>query len=305
MTAADEGGLTVFDDFEITVTPVNDAPIVSAPLADQTANEDEAFSFAVPAGTFSDEETTSLTLTATQSDDSALPAWLTFDGTTFTGTPADGDGNVTVRVTAADEGGLTVFDDFEITVTPVNDAPTVDQGIDDQSIEGYEPFSFEVPANSFADEEDVLILSATNLPSFVTFDPETATFSGEAAINIDEGTYTITVTATEDNADLQNVSTTFDLEIVPVLSNEEELEEILVYPNPTENLLVTRLASDEIGEFEVQLFDRLGKVVISDSFVKNSEDLDYELDLTGMSPGIYMLRLTNGSSVKMFKVRKK
>ena len=101
-------------------------PTVSSEIADQVTAEEAAFSFTLPEDTFADANVEDvLTLTATLADGSPLPAWLLFDGTTFSGTPDDPDvGVVTVRVTADDSRGGTVFDDFDLEVTPVNDAPS-------------------------------------------------------------------------------------------------------------------------------------------------------------------------------------
>ena len=112
------GTLTVSDTFDIVVADVNNMPTVDNPIADQVATQSVAFSFAVPANTFGDADASdTLMLTATLSDDSALPLWLSFDGTTFTGTPGVGDvGTITVKVTASD-GALSVFDEFDIVVS--------------------------------------------------------------------------------------------------------------------------------------------------------------------------------------------
>ncbi len=101
---------------------INDAPIVSVPIQDQDAIENTAFSFTLPADAFTDVDASDvLTYTATLEDDSALPSWLTFDGTTFTGTPPDGaEGVINVKVTASD-GRANVSDIFELSIS--NDAP--------------------------------------------------------------------------------------------------------------------------------------------------------------------------------------
>ena len=69
-----------------------------------------------PENTFDDDDTgDTLTYTATLSDDTDLPGWLGFTGTTrtFSGTPADGDvGTHMVKVTASD-GTATVSDTFK------------------------------------------------------------------------------------------------------------------------------------------------------------------------------------------------
>jgi len=100
--------------------PQNHAPVVTLPLADQSAQADVAFSLTVPSGAFVDADAGDvLTLQAALVDGSALPAWLTFDAVTqqFVGTPPTGyAGALSIGVTAADRSGATAFDDFDIAV---------------------------------------------------------------------------------------------------------------------------------------------------------------------------------------------
>ena len=83
---------------------------------------------AVPANTFADTDIgDTLTYTATQSDDSALPSWLSFDDATrtFSGTPATADvGTLEVKVTASDGNGLSVSATFDIVVSAATVVPT-------------------------------------------------------------------------------------------------------------------------------------------------------------------------------------
>ena len=100
------------------------ATMVAVPIADQSVAEDSAWSFIVPASSFSG---TALTYAAALADGSALPAWLTFNAATrtFTGTPpANFNGTIDLRVTAND-GTFGLSDSFLLTVTPVNDGPVV------------------------------------------------------------------------------------------------------------------------------------------------------------------------------------
>ncbi len=117
----------------ITVDPDNDPPTVANTIPNQTATEDAAFSFQFAAGTFNDLDGDPLSYSATQSDASPLPSWLSFDATTrtFSGTPADGDvGSITIRVTATDPSAASTFDDFVLTIENVNDAPVLDDNGD-------------------------------------------------------------------------------------------------------------------------------------------------------------------------------
>ncbi|WP_338847542.1 putative Ig domain-containing protein [Massilia sp. W12] len=102
----------------LTVGAPNNAPVLSTPLADQTANVGALFSFAAPSKTFTDPDAgDSLSYSATQADGSPLPAWLNFNPATrtFSGTPS-AIGNVSVKLTAKDTGNLSVSDVFEIAV---------------------------------------------------------------------------------------------------------------------------------------------------------------------------------------------
>ncbi|WP_457092974.1 tandem-95 repeat protein [Microvirga sp. P5_D2] len=122
---AGDGTLTASQLFTLTVTPVNDAPVVASTVRDQLVAEDGHWSFQVPADTFTDIDS-DLTFTATLADGSALPAWLTFDPTTQTLSgipPLNFNGLLGLKITATD-GEFSVADTFNLTVTPVNDPPS-------------------------------------------------------------------------------------------------------------------------------------------------------------------------------------
>ena len=111
-----------------TATPIaNNAPTVANAISNQTATAGTAFSYAFLATTFADTDAgDTLTYTATKSDNSALPSWLSFAAATrtFSGTPMAADvGTVSVKVTASDGNGGSVSDTFDIVVsTAANNA---------------------------------------------------------------------------------------------------------------------------------------------------------------------------------------
>ena len=109
---------------DVTVNPVNDAPMVDQLLADQSFAEDTPVVFALSPDAFVDVDSP-LTYTATLVGGKALPDWLSFDDATlgFTGTPpADFNGTFDIEVTASD-GEFSAADSFRLEITPVNDAP--------------------------------------------------------------------------------------------------------------------------------------------------------------------------------------
>lgn len=132
--AEDTGGLTVSTSFSVTITPVNDRPTTSN-IEDVAAPEDNApisrSLFAEfndledgPAGlTYSVESVSNTALFAPGSpsiDPIAGNVTLTFAQDAF------GASSVTIRAT--DSGGLSVTDEFQVTLSSVNDPPSFTPG---------------------------------------------------------------------------------------------------------------------------------------------------------------------------------
>ncbi len=125
--ATDGSGATAEAVFDLDVTRTNVAPTAGT-LVDQAGSEGTALAFTIPGATFADADAGEvLTLSATLSDGSALPTWLTFDAATgaFSGTPTNTSAGVlSLSVTATDSFGETAAAGFDLTIANVNDAPT-------------------------------------------------------------------------------------------------------------------------------------------------------------------------------------
>ncbi|MDC9820804.1 putative Ig domain-containing protein, partial [Pectobacterium polonicum] len=120
VTATDGSNTSISTSFGLTVTNVNDAPVVATPIPPQSVAQDGGFNFTVPDGTFSDPDGDTLTLSATLANGSPLPSWLRFDPTigTFSGTPGNADvGTLVIRVTATDGSNTSISTSFGLTVT--------------------------------------------------------------------------------------------------------------------------------------------------------------------------------------------
>jgi hypothetical protein len=209
VTATDTSNATVFGDFTLTVVNTNDAPVLAQPIADQAATQGAAFTFAVPAGTFTDVDAgDTLAYRATLTSGAALPAWLTFNAATqtFSGMPANADvGAITVRVTATDSGNASASGDFTLTVANVNDAPVLAQPIGDRGVITGTSARFQLPAATFTDPDvgDTLHYAAaladgTALPAWLTFDASTLAFTAAPAAD-QTGAFVVRVTATDDS----------------------------------------------------------------------------------------------------------
>nr|WP_295784969.1 putative Ig domain-containing protein [Rhodoferax sp.] len=197
----------------------NHAPTVANAIANQSTAEDAAWSYVVPANTFADVDTANgdvLTYTATKSDGSALPSWVTFNAATrtFSGTPTNAEvGSVSFKVTAKDNAAATISSTFTVAVTNTNDAPTVAVALANQNAANGMAWSYVVPVNTFADVDvgDTLTYTATKsdgsaLPAWLSFNAITRTFSGTPGLS-DAGSLNLKVQA-KDTAGAQ-VSSVF------------------------------------------------------------------------------------------------
>jgi hypothetical protein len=112
VTASDGQLLTVLN-VPITITKVNDPPVITSANS-ATATEDQPFTYTAAA---TDPEGATVTFIFT-----GLPPWLTASGATVAGTPLEGHGNTTFSFTASD-GQMTASRTVNLTVIAVNDPP--------------------------------------------------------------------------------------------------------------------------------------------------------------------------------------
>jgi Ca2+-binding RTX toxin-like protein len=221
ITAADAAGTSSNQSFDLVVAQ---PPNVSQPLSDQSAKEDQAWSFTVPSGAFTDSDTAEpLVYTARLMDGSALPTWLVFDALarTFHGTPTNEDvGKLSLKVIATDSQGLSAGASFLLSVSNTNDAPVLSQPLSGQQTSEDQPWSYSIPATVFTDVDagDTLTYCARQgngdaLPQWLRFDAITRTFSG-TPLNEDVGSLNLQITATD--AAGTSASATFTLTVANV-----------------------------------------------------------------------------------------
>jgi len=203
-----------FDNFSIApeTGPVNQGPVVATVIENQSATVGVAYSFAVPSTTFTDVNGDQLTLTASLTDGSALPAWLAFNGSKFSGTPAEA-ATYSIKVNATD-GQTSTSTEFTLAVNAANAAPVVVSAPESQTLTAGQIFSFITGSFSDPNTGDALTYTASlsdgsDLPSWLEFSPENQSFNGTAPLQ--PTTVKIQITAT-DKAQA-SVSASFMLEV--------------------------------------------------------------------------------------------
>ena len=226
VTVTDGGGLSATRSFALTVTAVNDAPTI-ATISNQLTLEDVATG--AIAFTVGDVETAvgSLTVTASSSDLGVVAAeGIALGGSganrTITLSPvANASGTSTITVKVTDGGGLSATQSFVLTVTAVNDVPTIGAISDQTTLEdmatGAIPFTvddFETAAGSLtatATSSNVRVVAAGGISLGGSGADRTITLTPVANAS---GTSTITVTVTD--AGGLSATRSFALVVTPV-----------------------------------------------------------------------------------------
>jgi len=197
----------------LSVTDINDAPIVANAFSDQTIAEDSAYDFQFETTVFNDVDAgDSLTYAANLSDGSALPRWLSFDPATrsFTGTPKNENvGTLDIKVTATDIGSTSVSDIFRLEVTNTNDAPTISLGASSVTITEDVAYSYSFVASD-VDVGDNLTIAATTKPSWLILDTTAQTLSGTPT-NEAVGDHVVVLTATDQSGSVATQSFTISV----------------------------------------------------------------------------------------------
>jgi len=197
-TATDPGSLSDFDPATFTVTPVNDAPVVSD-IPDQTIAEGATFATINLDNYVSDVDNLASEITWTYAGNTQLTVSIVNRVASITAPNADWFGAETITFTATDPGSLADSDPATFTITAVNDAPVVSD-IPDQTVPEGSTFAT-IDLNSYVNDVD-------NLDSEIGW-----TYSGntELTVSIDasniatitipdinwNGAETITFTATD------------------------------------------------------------------------------------------------------------
>ncbi|ETR65208.1 MAG: hypothetical protein OMM_14632, partial [Candidatus Magnetoglobus multicellularis str. Araruama] len=200
------GNLTTSRSFDMMVNAVNDMPLIGS-ILDQATNEDIAIVSIPLTATDIETDTCNMTLSFGATDTNLISVSnIAYECTSDTFyvslTPsANAYGQSFVSITVTDAGGLNQSTSFEITVTAVNDPPTLANPLNDQNTPEDDLYEFTIPGNTFNDVDlgDSLTYESTldngsPLPAWLSFNASTLLYSGTPT-NDEVGSYTIKVIA--------------------------------------------------------------------------------------------------------------
>lgn len=238
--------------FEAQAGGENTPPVVASPVADQSANEDEAYTFVLPEGTFYDPGDT-LLLAASLENGVPLPAWLAFDAAsrTFSGTPGNADvGTVRIHLIATDAAGASGIDSFDMVIANVNDAPFTTDAIADISVVEGQPVHYTVAAGLFADEDtgDTLaygmrLAGGGELPDWLAFNSATRTLSGTTPMG-QAGTVRLAATATDSHGEEAFLEFNVAFTVLPPQEIEGTSGDDVLYGGSGNDTILVRGGSD-------------------------------------------------------------
>lgn len=216
IVATDSNLANVTNKFNLTVINTNDIPEAPDVPINQSMEEDSTISFIISDAAFKDPDIGDFIVTYEMVliDGTPLPSWMTFDSTTreFSASPLNEHvGTHGIGIIGYDNYGASAVATLYLTVTNVNDAPFVVGSLTNQALTDADSLSYQFPSNTFSDEDlihgDVLTYSASGLPSGITLDSNSRTFSGTAGV----GSYNVIVTATDTAGETASLS--FNIEV--------------------------------------------------------------------------------------------
>ena len=210
ITATDDGDgtLTATQIFTIVVNPVNDAPVAVADTA--TVLEDAlTTSIDVIANDTDVDSDDILLLTAVSTSETGTVA-INEDGVSVDYTPAvDFNGTEVVTYTVSDGTLTDETGTLTVTVTPVNDAPTITSTAVTEATEDV-AYTYEITTEDI--DGDLVTVSATGLPSWLTLTDNTLSGTPTEGETGSE----ITITATDDGEGALTATQTFTIVVTPV-----------------------------------------------------------------------------------------
>ncbi len=280
-----------------------------APIGTQEVEEDGSLTVELSVSDI-DTPLDSLSLSATASDPSLVAAsgfatgpcsgeGAGDDCRLLTITPApDASGTTTVTVTVSDGDGRSedTSQSFSLTVTAVNDAPTVAAPIADQeTTAGFEPLTLDL-SPVFADVDDASLTYAAR-----SSDPTVASVSVEGSAltvtPLTPGDVAVTVSATD--AATLTAEDAFELSVLVNVADEPGLSPTTFAvlgnrPNPASAGTRVLLDLPDPAHVRVEVFDAAGRRVrlSADADLSAGAGHAISLDTVSLPAGVYLYRVT-------------
>jgi hypothetical protein len=295
------------DEVKFTVIYVNSAPVMTS-IPDQTKDEGISFAAIHLDLYISDNATADEDIIWSFSGNINLQVTIQNRIATISPLDENWNGNETIIFIATDDdtiNPLTDRDTVLFTINPINDAPFIN--IPDQTI---------IQGGSF---------DPINLDLYVS-DDETPLenikwgYSGNSNLNLDMTGHIVTITpinilwlgfekitfsATDDNISFplsSNKIVTFKvIETTSLFENNDD-EQISLYPNPTSGALFITTQNMEISDISIEIISIDGQTVYLKKQINNEGDI--LIDMENFGRGTYIVKIVTKKIIKTFKIGK-
>lgn len=285
----------------------NLAPEVAYPIPDQVIEKDQPYMFVVPEATFSDPEGNPLIYAASRSNGASLPDWLTFnpETRTFEGTPPNQE-IVQIAVSAFDEYFAEATDVFNLIVGPHTNIP----------VETYIQINIEVNTATITVSPDafegmglgnivtylVTLSDGSDLPDWITFDPETLTFTVDLSKKktTDSEVTDLNLMVTAVDEDEKNASVKFTLTAGEMTGIKQlEAADVKIYPNPSKGIFTLETTELHSTELHYTVTDVAGRTVVSKTNISAETQT---IDLSAFPKGIYIMKISGKQMQSVVKL---
>ncbi len=294
---ATSNGLSVTDTFTITVNAVDDAPVVTNPIADISAKDNARDQVVDISNLFTDVDDETVTVSVLSNSNPEFAA-ATLSGTELT-IDFIKEGTTTLIIEGS-SNSKSVNDIVLVTVV-ADQAPEVANPIADISVIENAADSVISLVNVFTDADDddgaitKTVVSNSNdaiVTASITGNELTLSFVAEAT-----GEAEITV---EGISNGKSVAETFTVTINPATGMEEvSFTDIVLYPNPSNGIL--RVNTNLSESCEVRIFNMNGNMV----YAENNYTGNKEIDISNQPSGQYILTIKHGNSIQTLSIIKK
>ena len=295
-----------YNDNIVYITNVRPAEVPTATLIPDTTTAVDA-SFTYDVSPFFDPGYLGNTLSYTlEASAGVLPGdWLTVDATSgeLSGTPdARTPASLPLVVVATDPNGVSARSTFVLTTEGGASLPVVTELGNQMSTQGDTLTERSVlavePANEF------LVYQATGLPPGLELDSLTGTVSG--VVTADAGEYPISVLVMLGNEQVELAWTWTVLaadSTVTSLPDEEE-QAVTLYPNPNDGVLWIALPESESAEeVRITIISPQGRQWRATRHL--SDGLPLSINIGGLPPAVYTVRIVSGKATTVRKLLKR
>jgi len=303
-----------------TVDVIDNNPPTIDPIADISIMEDDSEQTVNLSGIDDGNSgIQTLTVTATSNNQALIPnpAVNYTQGSatgTLTFTPVEdmnGTANIVVRVK---DNGMDVTETFSVNVTAINDAPTIDP-IDDYELSALLkdiiPKTITGITDGDPEEQSLSVTASSSNESFVSTSIEytdgssTGTLILEFDTTVTSGLAIITVTVKDDggteNGGVDQVEETFTISFGNLIQLAQVNSLLAVYPNPVNDRVYVEMNDDDEFIIRISMYNMVGATILDKSINNISAT---SLDVSGITNGVYMLKVVTDKEVYIVKLIK-